>query len=65
MLFFANFTILAGKWISLSAPILDIVPQQTASKLAKLWVPVLKELERDLGFNLQFSTAENMPTFEK
>ena len=49
----------------MSASILDIVPQQRASKLVKLWVQVLKKLERDLGFNLQFSTAENIPTLEK
>ena len=49
----------------MSASILDIVPQQRASKLVKLWVQVLKKLERDLGFNLQFSTAENILTFEK
>ncbi len=44
---------------------IGIVPQQAASTLAKRWVPVLKELEKDLGFKLQFSTAKNIPAFEQ
>lgn len=44
---------------------IGIVPQQSASQLAKLWVPILEELEKELGFKLQFSTAKDIPTFEQ
>ncbi len=42
-----------------------IVPQQSASKLAKLWVPILAEVSRQTGYKLQFKTAPNIPEFEQ
>jgi phosphonate transport system substrate-binding protein len=42
-----------------------IVPQQSAKKLAKVWTPILKELSVTSGVNLVFTTAPNIPTFEK
>jgi len=42
-----------------------IVPQQSASKLAKLWGPVIKELSQKSGIALHFATAPDIPTFEK
>ena len=42
-----------------------IVPQQSASKLARLWTPILQYLSDKSGVELQFSTAKNIPTFEK
>lgn len=42
-----------------------IVPQQSSKKLARLWGPVLKQLSDDSGFTLKFSTAKDIPTFEK
>ena len=42
-----------------------IVPQQSASRLAELWIPFLKALEQELDFKLQFSTAKDIPTFEQ
>lgn len=42
-----------------------IVPQQSASKLAKLWVPILDEVSRQTGYKLQFKTAPNIPEFEQ
>ncbi len=41
-----------------------IVPQQSASVLARLWIPVLNYLSRKSGYALQFSTAPDIPTFE-
>lgn len=42
-----------------------IVPQQSASKMAKLWNPVLNELTKKTGIKFRFKTAKNIPTFEK
>ena len=42
-----------------------IVPQQSASKLAKLWGPVLRRLGQDAGMELKFHTAPNIPEFER
>jgi phosphonate transport system substrate-binding protein len=42
-----------------------IVPQQSATKLAKVWGPVLKHLEAETGVEFQFATATDIPTFEK
>lgn len=42
-----------------------IVPQQSASELAKLWVPILTYLENKTGYRLQFTTARDIPTFEQ
>lgn len=42
-----------------------VVPQQSASKLAKKWVPIFKHLNRQLKLNIQFITAKDIPSFEK
>jgi len=42
-----------------------VVPQQAASKLARLWTPILEYLSRETGLNLIFKTAPNIPAFEK
>jgi len=41
-----------------------IVPQQSASKLARLWSPILRHLGDKIGIKLQFKTAPNIPVFE-
>ena len=41
-----------------------VVPQQSATRLAKLWTPILKKLSADTGFQIKFETATNIPTFE-
>jgi len=41
------------------------VPQQSAKKLAKKWVPILNYLSEKTGDNYHFKTAKNIPTFEK
>ena len=43
----------------------SVVPQQSASKLARLWTPILNYLSDKSGVELQFTTAKNIPTFEK
>lgn len=42
-----------------------VVPQQSASKLAKLWTPIVKEISQKTGINIRFVTAPDIPTFEK
>lgn len=41
-----------------------IVPQQSATRLASVWVPYLKELGDAAGITLEFATAKDIPTFE-
>jgi len=41
------------------------VPQQSAKKLAKKWVPILNYLSEKTGDSYKFVTAKNIPTFEK
>ncbi len=42
-----------------------VVPQQSGSKLSRLWSPILQYLENETGYHLRFATARNIPTFEK
>jgi len=42
-----------------------IVPQQSAGKLARLWTPILEYLSRDVGLDIRFETARDIPTFEQ
>ena len=45
--------------------VVGIVPQQSASTLAKLWIPVLSRIGENAGVRLQFETAKSIPEFEK
>ncbi len=42
-----------------------IVPQQSASKLARLWTPILEEIGARAGVQIGFRTAPDIPTFER
>jgi phosphonate transport system substrate-binding protein len=42
-----------------------VVPQQSASKLAGLWTPILAYLSRKTGYTIHFKTAKDIPTFER
>ena len=42
-----------------------VVPQQSAKKLAKLWTPIFKHINKKTGIKLQFKTAKNIPEFEQ
>lgn len=42
-----------------------IVPQQSVSKLARIWGPIFKYLENETGYKIRFSTAKTIPVFEK
>jgi phosphonate transport system substrate-binding protein len=41
-----------------------VVPQQAASRLARLWMPVLDYLSEHSGHTLRFKTAPDIPAFE-
>lgn len=41
-----------------------IVPQQSASKLARLWSPVFSYLSDQSDITVRFATAKDIPTFE-
>lgn len=43
----------------------SIVPQQSASRLAKQWAPILKALSEETGHEFVFKTTSDIPTFEK
>lgn len=42
-----------------------VVPQQSASKLARLWTPIFEYLSKKSGYRLRFKTAKNIPIFEQ
>lgn len=44
---------------------LGIVPQQSATSLARIWVPLAKLLSEKTGKNIRFETAPTIPEFEK
>lgn len=45
--------------------VFGVVPQQSAATLAKLWSPLLAEVSKRSGVAVRFSTAPNIPEFEK
>lgn len=45
--------------------VFGVVPQQSASKLARNWVPLLNSISKNSGIELKFATAPDIPTFEK
>lgn len=61
------FTTLLLAAVSVQAETLTfgIVPQQSAKKLAKKWTPIFRYLSAKTGDQIRFSTARNIPTFEK
>jgi phosphonate transport system substrate-binding protein len=71
-----HYTLLFGALLSLllpaashagDAPSLSfgVVPQQSASKLARDWGPMLAQIEATTGIRLRFKTAPDIPTFEQ
>ena len=63
----------AGEEIALAAPgaaaetgrlTFGIVPQQSASRLARMWGPLMLHLSQESGAEIVFSTTKDIPTFE-
>lgn len=44
---------------------LGVVPQQSASSLARSWIPLANFLSKKTGKTIRFETAPNIPEFEK
>lgn len=44
--------------------VFGVVPQQSASRLARVWVPLTRHLSERLGREIEFATAKDIPTFE-
>ena len=44
---------------------IGVVPQQSATALAKAWIPVLGEVSQRSGVRIVFKTATDIPTFEE
>lgn len=44
--------------------IFGVVPQQSATRLAQVWVPFLEAFEARTGLTFKFTTAKDIPTFE-
>lgn len=42
-----------------------IVPQQSATRLAQVWIPVMNRLSQETGLKIRFATTKDIPTFEK
>ncbi|WP_278802231.1 phosphate/phosphite/phosphonate ABC transporter substrate-binding protein [Marinobacter nauticus] len=42
-----------------------IVPQESSSKLADQWTPLMRHLSEHLGRKVRFSTAPDIPTFQE
>jgi phosphonate transport system substrate-binding protein len=47
-----------------SALTFGIVPQQSASRLAEIWVPLFNHLSEETGTEIRFATAKDIPAFE-
>ena len=73
---FGFVTVLATVWTSIptsskaASPnqgkyLFGVVPQQSATRLAQIWVPFLNHLSKKAGVELQFATSKDIPTFEK
>ncbi|CAM2871617.1 Phosphate/phosphite/phosphonate ABC transporter substrate-binding protein [Vibrio neptunius] len=64
---FSYFALLTFLCVPLHAePItFGVVPQHSASKLAKQWAPIIEYLSETTGKKILFSTASDIPTFEK
>lgn len=57
--------LLASPYVAADTLTFGIVPQQSAKKLARLWTPISNYLSEKVGVKILFSTANDIPTFEK
>lgn len=44
--------------------VFGVVPQQSATRLAQVWVPLLNRLTEISGYPIEFATAKDIPSFE-
>ena len=48
-----------------AAIILGIVPQQSATKIAKAYLPFIKKHSEETGLSVYFATTKDIPRFVK
>ena len=60
----SSFPAIAAKAEAASTLTFGVVPQQSASRLAQIWVPVFDYLGGKTDTRIRFSTAKDIPTFE-
>ena len=65
MLFFLSVILVEAQASDQDVISIGIVPQHNASKLAKIWRPILSHLTKNTGFKFQFKTAPSIPVFEE
>ena len=56
--------LLATPFASAQTLTFGIVPQQSATKLARLWTPIIRHINAATGLDLRFATAPDIPAFE-
>ena len=62
----ASFLVEAGEKLQTPSTVsFGIVPQQSASKLARLWAPILAYISKETGVQIVFGTGKDIPTFEE
>ena len=61
----ALFLILINQSAAKESYVFGIVPQQSSSKLAKTWGPIVNYIKETTGITLRFATAKSIPDFEK
>ena len=62
----ALFWVIVIKRVMANADILfGILPQESAIKLARAWVPFIKRLSKETGVSVRFATLKDIPSFEK
>jgi phosphonate transport system substrate-binding protein len=59
------FAVISGVRAETPTLTFGLVPQQSASRLAEEWGPLLAEVGRRAGVKLEFRTAPNIPVFEE
>jgi len=59
------FSVVLSSFLIADPLVFGIVPQQSAKKLAATWSSMLAELSKRTGFQVIFSTAKDIPTFER
>jgi len=52
-------------WVKASELLFGVVPQQSATVLAKRWTPFIDTLAKQAGLDIRFVTAKDIPTFEQ
>ena len=66
---FALSTLLLGSTSTVQANVektyvFGIVPQQSATRLAQIWIPVFEQIGTLAGVKIKFATAKDIPSFE-